>query len=207
MQWIQDLTDFIFLSDPPAKADILFIPGNGHAEPSEHAAQLYREGYADLILPSGRYSKRINAFSGQTSGSRTYSGSFVTEWDFMKTILTENSVPENRILREDQATFTYENAIYSRRVTDAAGLTIRRALLVCLPVHARRAKMYYETEFPETEILVCPPQGMPIGPDNWYTSESGIHTVLGEVERCGNQFHDILCQIQNITPTQHTSIF
>ena len=44
LEWIRDITDFIFLSDEPERADILFIPGNGHAEPSELAARLYREG-------------------------------------------------------------------------------------------------------------------------------------------------------------------
>ena len=59
LEWIDDITAFIFLHDAPQKADILFIPGNGHAEPSEYAAQLYHSGYAPLILPSGRYDRRI----------------------------------------------------------------------------------------------------------------------------------------------------
>ena len=44
LEWIDDITRFIFLSDKPQKADILFIPGNGHAEPSEYAAELYHQG-------------------------------------------------------------------------------------------------------------------------------------------------------------------
>ena len=43
LEWIDDITRFIFLSDKPQKADILFIPGNGHAEPSEYAAELYHQ--------------------------------------------------------------------------------------------------------------------------------------------------------------------
>ena len=202
MHWIRDLTDFIFLSDTPCPADILFIPGNGHAEPSEYAASLYREGLVPLILPSGRYSKLTGRFSGQMSGCRRYTGDFDTEWAFMRTILIENGVPASAVLKEDQATFTYENAIYSRAVTDSMGVTIRTALLVCLPVHARRARMYYETLFPDADIHVCPPSMSGLNQDNWYTSESGIHTVLGEVERCGSQFHDILCQLQGIVPSK-----
>ena len=200
MQWIRDLTDFIFLSDEPCPADILFIPGNGHAEPSEYAAELYQKGLAPFILPSGRYSKLNGRFTGQTSGRRQYSGDFETEWAFMRAVLIENGVPESAILREDNATFTYENAIRSRAVTDSIGLTIKHALLVCLPVHARRARMYYETLFPDTVFNVCPPSMAGLNRDNWYTSESGIHTVLGEVERCGSQFHDILCHLQGINP-------
>ena len=52
LEWIDDIIRFIFLEDDPQPSDILFIPGNGHAEPSELAARLYREGYAPLVLPS-----------------------------------------------------------------------------------------------------------------------------------------------------------
>ena len=55
LEWIEDITRFIFLQDAPQHADILFIPGNGHAEPSELAADLYRAGLAPYVLPSGRY--------------------------------------------------------------------------------------------------------------------------------------------------------
>lgn len=50
LEWIDDITRFIFLEDDPKPADILFIPGNGHAEPSEWAAKLYLDGYAPLIF-------------------------------------------------------------------------------------------------------------------------------------------------------------
>ena len=195
LEWIDDITRFIFLSDKPQKADILFIPGNGHAEPSEYAAELYHQGYAPLFLPSGRFSVTTGTFSGQQSGARTYEGRFETEWAFMRAVLMANGVPENAILREDEATFTYQNAIYSRRRTDAEKLTVRRALLCCMPIHARRAKMYYQTLFPETELLICPAPGASITCENWMHEPDGIDAVLGELTRCGSQFHDILREI------------
>ena len=206
MKWIQDITDFIFLSDAPAPADILFIPGSGHAELPEYAAQLYLRGLVPYVLPSGRYSIRKNAFFGQVSGNRIYSGNFETEWAFMRHILMANGVPDSAILREDQATYTYDNARFSRARTDSMGLTIRKALLVCQPLHARRAKTYYELAYPEADILVCPPPDAEITRENWTTTETGIHKVLGEVERCGNQFHEILCETQGIQMTEHIPI-
>lgn len=195
LEWIDDITRFIFLEDDPKPADILFIPGNGHAEPSEWAAKLYLDGYAPLILPSGRYSITTGAFCGQQTGARRYEGRFETEWAFMRTVLVENGVPDSAILREDEATFTYQNAIYSRRRTDQERLTVRRAILSCMPVHARRAKMYYQTLFPETELLICPAPGASITRENWMHEPDGIDAVLGELTRCGSQFHDILREI------------
>ena len=192
LNWIKDIADFIFLADDPAPADIIFVPGNGHALPSELAAQLYHKGYAPYILPSGRYAIGTSGFAGQKSGSRRYEGTFETEWAFMRCILMENGVPQHAILREDEATYTYQNAIYSRKRTDAEKLVITRAIICCMPVHARRSRMYYETLYPDAELLVCPAPGAAITKENWLKSAEGIDIVLGEMERCGGQFHDIL---------------
>lgn len=195
LEWIEDITRFIFLEDELKPADIVFIPGNGHAEPSELAARLYREGYAPLVLPSGRYAIGSGAFAGQKSGAREYVGRFDTEWAFMRHVLMENGVPGDAILREDEATYTYQNAICSRRRTDEAKLHIRRAILCCVPIHARRAKMYYQTLYPDVELLICPAKDVFICRDNWMHEPEGIDAVLGELERCGGQFHDILKEI------------
>ena len=192
LQWIRDVSDFIFLEDAPAPADVIFIPGNGHALPSELAARLYGEGLSPWVLPSGRYAIGTDGFAGQLSGARRYDGSFDTEWAFMRRILLCNGVPERAILREDEATYTYQNAIFSRRRTDAMKLTISRGIICCMPVHARRAKMYYETLFPEAQLLVCPASGAAITRESWLQSAEGIDAVLGELSRCGGQFHDIL---------------
>ena len=192
LQWIRDVSDFIFLEDAPAPADVIFIPGNGHALPAELAARLYGEGLAPWVLPSGRYAIGTSGFAGQLSGVRRYEGPFDTEWAFMRRILTENGVPERAILREDEATYTYQNAIFSRRRTDAMKLTVSRGIICCMPVHARRAKMYYETLFPEAELLVCPAPGAAVTRETWLQSPEGIDAVLGELSRCGGQFSEIL---------------
>lgn len=195
LSWIGEITEFIFLQNSPQEADIIFVPGNRHAAPSERAASLHGEGYAPFVIPSGRYAIGSDGFAGQLSGPRRYEGSFQTEWAFMRHILMQNGVPDNAILREDEATYTYQNAINSRRRTDEHGLNIRRGIICCMPVHARRAKMYYQTLYPDAQLLVCPAFGVGITRDNWMHSAEGIDAVLGELERCGGQFHAILKEI------------
>ena len=75
------------------------------------------------------------------------------KWEFLRDVLIKNGVPDQKILKEDQATFTYENAIYSRQVTDHAELEIERAILCCKSYHARRCLMYYQLLYPKTEFL------------------------------------------------------
>lgn len=93
---------------------------------AEKAAELYGQGYAPYILPSGRYSITMGKFAGVQSKKEIYDGDYETEWEFLKTVLMKNKVPEEAILREDQATFTYENAIYSRQVTDMLGIEVKQ---------------------------------------------------------------------------------
>ena len=50
---IRDITNYIFLENALAPADVIFIPGCARPEHTEEAARLYREGYATLLIPSG----------------------------------------------------------------------------------------------------------------------------------------------------------
>ena len=160
--WLHDVSQYIFLNDSPQPADMIFIPGSRHAEPAEHAASLWQQKYAPLLLPSGRWSSGLDSFPGQISGRRNYTGVFSSECDFMCHILRAAGIPSSAILREDRATFTYQNAICSRYITESAGISVRRAILCCMPVHARRSFMYYSALFPEAEILAYVRSGEPM---------------------------------------------
>ena len=37
---ITDISDYIFVSDPPEKADAIFLPGGSHPQQPEYAAEL-----------------------------------------------------------------------------------------------------------------------------------------------------------------------
>lgn len=182
------LTEFIFVEDEPQKADYIFIPGCGRGELAVKAAQLYQEGFAPKIAVSGRYSILKGRLDGPKSPEAYVGRSYRTECDFLADVLRDEGVPEEAILKEDRAQYTYQNAIYTRELVGNAG----RALIVCKPCHARRCLLYYQLLFPETELLMCPAPLTDITRDNWHRDPEKIDQVLGEVERCGSQFHDIM---------------
>lgn len=190
MKYIDDITNFIFLEDKPEKSDIIFVPGNGFPASAERAAMLWKEGFAPLVLPSGKHSITDPDFKGPADTRGRYTMHYETEWEFLHDVLIQNGVNAQSILKENQATFTYENAIFSRRSTDAAGITVKTAIVCCQPYHARRCFMYYETCFPETKLLLCPaePTCVNITRNNWFQTDPGIDMVLGELNRCGTQF-------------------
>ncbi len=150
-KFLKSSEEFIFAENKPEKSDIIFVPGNGYPQMAEKAAELFKKGMADWILPSGKYSVVNGKFSGVLEKSNVYNKEYGTEWEFLRDVLIKNGVPDQKILKEDQATFTYENAIYSRQVTDHAELEIERAILCCKSYHARRCLMYYQLLYPKTE--------------------------------------------------------
>lgn len=192
MKYIDDITKFIFIYNEPSKADIIFIPGGLYAEIAETAAKLWKEEYAPIILPSGKCSIKLGHFSGPLSKSEIYNKSYSTEWEFLKDVLVQNGVKENVILKENEATYTYENAIFSKKVTDKLNLNIKKAIICCKSFHARRCLMYYQTLYPNTEFIICPTETEGINKKDWFVTDSGIDTVMSEVERCGWQFKDII---------------
>jgi len=194
--FLDQITEFVFAEHKLEQANIIFIPGSGHPQLAEEAARLYHQGWAPWILPSGRYSITTGKFSGVLDKQECYQGSYETEWDFLSQVLQEKGVPGTAILKEDRATYTYENAIYSRQVTDGMGLEIKKAILCSKPYHARRCLLYYQLLYPDTRFMVYPIKDSKIQRDNWFLTEEGTRLVFGELERMGTQFHEIMREMR-----------
>lgn len=185
------ITDFIFIEDAPQKSDIIFVPGGSYPDSARNAARLYREGYAPYIMPSGKYSITKGRFE-YVPEDPAQQTRFETECDYLCDILLQEGVPRSAILREDEATYTYENAIYSRKKLRELGFHVKKAILSCQAFHARRSLMYYQEQFPQVQFFTCPVVTRGISRMSWMKTDEGIDTVLGEVERCGAQFHEIM---------------
>lgn len=190
-RFLAQFTDFIFVEDEMEPSDIIFLPGNSFPQMAEAAAGLWNSGFAPLILPSGHHSVLEENFQSVRDRTGRYDGCFPTEWDFMKHILHLHGIPDSAILMENRATFTYENALYSRELTDRLKIQIHKAIICCNSYHARRCLLYYQLLYPEAELLVFPVD-TGINKSNWSQTDKGIDIVLGEIERCGGQFHNIL---------------
>ncbi len=185
---IQDITNYIFLEDALAPADVIFIPGCARPEHTEEAAKLYRQDYAPLLIPSGRYAKAAGHFEGVAAGAERYGTDFACEADFLTEVLRQNGVPDKAILPERQATYTLENAEKTRELLLAEkGVLPKRGILCCKAHHARRAHFYYSLVFPEVDILVHPTAIDGITRENWHRTAEGRRAVLGELSRMGQQ--------------------
>lgn len=192
MRILDDITNFIFICDDPKPSDIIFIPGSSKYEPSEKASLLYKSGLAKFLLPSGKFSCKLREFPNEKIKNNYYIGNYKSDWQFCREVLLKNNVPSNAILLEDKSTNTYENAFFSRKVTDELNMEIKSAIICCQSFHARRVLMTYTLAYPNTKFYVVPSDTQGISKDNWYKSDYGINRVLGELRKCGSYFEEYL---------------
>lgn len=192
MRILDDISEFIFVEDEPKPCDIIFIPGSSKYEPSEKASLLYRHDFAKYVLPSGKFSCKLEKFPNEKIKSEKYAGTYKSDWQFCSEVLLKNNVPYDAILREDNSTNTYENAFFSRKVTDDLKLEVKSAIICCQAFHARRALMTYSLAYPNTKFYIVPVETQGISKDNWYKSDYGISRVLRELKKCGSYFESYL---------------
>ena len=188
---IREITNFIFMEDAPQTCDLILIPGSAIAAPAERAAELYRQGYAPYVMPSGKFFHLLDRFPVEEIDNPRYYGKYQTEFDYMKYILMENGVPESAILREDRATNTVQNGMFSAEAAVEAGLTMKKAIICCKSFHARRAFLSYACFFKHTELLVSPVQIPGLSRDDWFLTDEGYQMILGEIAKCGSYFQSM----------------
>ncbi|MFH0923599.1 MAG: YdcF family protein [Candidatus Falkowbacteria bacterium] len=170
------ITKLIFVEHKPVKADVILIPGGSRLQLMKKAAELYKQGYASYILPSG--------------GNNIKLPNSKTEWEYLKNIAISLGVPENAILKEDQAKHTFDNANLSWQVLQSKGLKIKKVILVCKTHHSRRALLTYQTIFPtDIDFVVCPIfDERNVRKDNWFLNQDKIDIIMKEVEKIGQYF-------------------
>lgn len=195
---IDDITDFIFISDEPLRSDIIFLPGGSHPFTPEYAAKLYHDGYAPLLMPSGGVSVKFDKWQGVKAKADIYNGDYHTDCEFFTDVLIKNGVPMSAIIGESESGHTRDNAFFSRKVADEKCLDINSGIIVCKSFHARRCLMLYQLAFPEARLVVCPADVFDITRDNWFTFELGTDRVLGELARCGGQFAEDIKEYLNV---------
>lgn len=172
------ITNFIFVESKISSADVIVIPGSNHPQLMVEASNLFKQGIAPFILPSGGFKAHVG----------------MSEWAYLKNLGLSEGIPEEIILKEDRAQHTLENARYSLKVLENEGIKFERVIIVCKACHSRRALMSYQEAFPKTtEFMVSPVvDRYEITKDNWYLSESGIQRVMSEVQKIGKYFAEFI---------------
>ena len=169
-----DITNFIFLEDELEESDIIIIPGSKSNYTAYKAAELFLNGFAMYIMPTGG----VNILTQEN------------ECEKYRKILIEKNINPKFIINEENAKNTFENAIFSLEKIKENNLNIKSILLVCKSYHCRRVVMTFKSIFPEdikiNYISVYGPDRL--NKNNWYTKQNWIDIVLEEIEKIGKYF-------------------
>ena len=170
------ITDLIFVETSVQKADVILVPGCSQRQIMVRAAELYKNGYAPYILPSGGANHEIFKYK--------------SEWDYLKTIGINLGVPEEVILKENRARNTFENARLSLDVLNKNKIDIKKVILVCKSYHSRRALLTFQVVFPkDVEFYVSTvTDNSGVSKENWFLNTEATSLVMGEVVKIGKYF-------------------
>ena len=153
MKFYDALTDFIFTEQKPEKADAIFVPGGLYGEIAQHAAELYQQGFASLVVPSGKYSIVEGKFTEVQSPEKYKGRYFETESDFLTQILVDEGVKKSDILQEKEASYTYQNALFTKDLLEKKGLHLKKVILSALSFASMQVVVRMSREIPTMEQI------------------------------------------------------
>jgi uncharacterized SAM-binding protein YcdF (DUF218 family) len=137
--------DYMRLVHPPVPAEAILTLGSFDVQAAVHAARLWKAGLAPLIVMSGGIAHR--------------GGVLDTGWDrpearVFADAARREGVPAEALLLEECAQNTGDNFIFGRAVAEAAGLLVRRLLVVAKPYMTRRGFATGRKLWPEVELVM-----------------------------------------------------
>ncbi len=137
--------DYGHMNQPLRKADIILVLGNYDLRVAEYAAKLFLDGWAPLMVFSGK--------SGRLT-SKIWSK---PEAEMFADVAKKMGVPDNKIIIENRSTNTGENILFTRKLFEDRGIKAQKFILVQIPFAERRAYATFKKRWPEKDVIAAPP--------------------------------------------------
>ncbi|MFF5262967.1 YdcF family protein [Actinomadura viridis] len=154
---------------PLAPGEVILAMGCHDVRVAVHAARLWHEGWAPLVVVSGGRGK-ITA------------GWEETEARVFARVAREHGVPAEALLLEEAAANTGENITATRSLLAGHGVPVRRGILVAKPYMTRRSVATARLRWPEVEWLASAPE---IGYDTYLEEDARrfLELMVGDLQR------------------------
>ena len=140
------LWNYMRLNQPVEPGDCIIGFGCINDDIALRCVQLYREGYAPMVVFTGGLGRNTLGRWSQTEAER------------FGTIAVENGVPEEHILLENKSTNSAENILFTRTLLEEHGLAGGRLICVHKPFMERRLYAAMKNYWPETDARFTSPQ-------------------------------------------------
>ncbi len=158
--------EFWVVDEPAAQSDALIVLGDDNygGDRAFHAAELYREGVAPIVVASGRMLRHN-----------------VSMADVMEHDLVSFGVPAASIVKlAHRAQNTREEAVEDAQLIQARGW--KRVLVVTSNYHARRARFIFGRVLPPNVILrVSGARDSEFDPSHWWQTRQGQKLFMSEL--------------------------
>ena len=167
--------DFHQLRHQPIPAGVMIVLGTNDIRVAHHAADLYHQSYAPMVICTGGVAHQNDLLA--TAWSETEAAVFARA-------AVERGVPRAAILEEPRAANTSENLRFTRALMNQHGLHPRNVLVVVKPFMQRRAMATFAVVWPE----------MPATVSTWTSTfdeyctgplppEKIAHIIMGDLQR------------------------
>jgi uncharacterized SAM-binding protein YcdF (DUF218 family) len=158
--------EFWVVDEPAAPSDVLIVLGddNYEADRAFHAAELYREKVAPVVVASGRMLRQNVSLA-----------------DVMEHDLESFGVPATAIVKlAHRAENTREEATEAERLI--VSRRWKRVIVVTSNYHARRARFIYERILPsDVTVHVSGARDSQFDPSTWWETRQGQKLFLSEL--------------------------
>ncbi|MHB8157364.1 MAG: YdcF family protein [Desulfocucumaceae bacterium] len=163
--WLSAYGRYLVVDEKPQKCDAIVILGGETIPRVARGAELYKEGYANVLIMSGG--------GGLTSR--------ITEADLMLIEAGDLGVPQSAVILEKKSESTYENAVYVKQII--LEKDYKSFLLVTSNYHTRRARSTFDSVFKDTgvQFITIAAPDPKFSPDSWWKSGEGQQKALTEL--------------------------
>ncbi len=168
--------DYMLMHHDLKKSDVIFVLGNRDTRVAEHAAHLYLDGWAPVILFSG---------SGTVNNHKVGREKFIgtTEAEVFADIAIKNGVPKEAVFIENQSQNTGQNYEFGIKKLNERGITPTRIILVQKPYMERRTYATGKVWLPNMELIVTSPAiSLEDYPDEAQNKDQMISSMVGALK-------------------------
>lgn len=165
--------NYMHMYQPLEKADALFVLGSSDLRVPEYAAQLYFDGWAPLII-----------FSGRDGKGKTMELWGMTEAEKFAEVAKKLGVPDDKILLEKEARNTGDNVQFTKRLLEENKLHPKKLILLQKPYMERRTYATFMKQWLSMDFIVTsPPISFEDYPNQERSKDYLINMMVGDLQR------------------------
>lgn len=167
----------MLMHQPLSKADVILVLGNRDVRVAEHAARLYLEGFAPILLCAGS-----GSIHNHEIGRERFVGT--TEAELFADIAVNAGVPRDAIIIENKSQNTGQNYEFSVAKLKERGIVPRKIILVQKPYMERRAYATGKVWLPDVDLIVTSPKiTFNEYPDASTSKDRLLCSLVGDLQR------------------------